>query len=73
MNMALINLLTIHFKSIPVIIFFSSIINLLYYMGFIQYLILKLAWVVNSLLGTSPTESMNATANIFLGQVNQFK
>jgi pyrimidine nucleoside transport protein len=58
------------FQSIPVIVFFSAVINLLYYLGFIQYLILKLAWFVNLLLGTSPTESMNATANIFLGQVN---
>ncbi|RNA39661.1 solute carrier family 28 member 3 [Brachionus plicatilis] len=55
------------FKSIPVIIFFSAVINILYYFGFVQYLILKLAWLVNLLMGTSPTESMNATANIFLG------
>ena len=57
-------------KSIPVIIFFGSIVNLLYYLGFIQYLILKVALLVNFLMGTSPTESMNATASIFLGLVN---
>ena len=56
-------------KAMPVIIFFGATLNLFYYLGFIQYLILKLAWVVNKLMGTSPTESMNATANIFLGQV----
>lgn len=59
----------IFLQSIPVIIFFSAVINLLYYFGLVQYLILKLAWLVNFLLGTSPTESMNATANIFLGIV----
>jgi len=37
-------------------------------LGAIQYVILKVAWVVNFLMGTTPTESMNATANIFLGQ-----
>ena len=52
----------------PVIIFFGAFINLMFYLGAIQYLILKLAWIVNSLMGTSPTESMNATANIILGQ-----
>ena len=33
-------------------------------------MILKLAWAVNFIMGTSPTESMNATANIFLGIVS---
>ena len=50
------------------IVFFSAIINMLYFLGAIQYVILKVAWVVNFLMGTTPTESMNATANIFLGQ-----
>jgi pyrimidine nucleoside transport protein len=49
-------------------VFFSAIINLLYFLGAIQYVILKVAWIVNFLMGTTPTESMNATANIFLGQ-----
>jgi nucleoside permease NupC len=53
----------------PVIIFFGAIINLLYHNGIIQYVILKVSWVINSIMGTSPTESMNSTANIFLGQV----
>ena len=29
---------------------------------------LKFSWVVNKLMDTSPTESMNAVASIFLGQ-----
>jgi nucleoside permease NupC len=52
----------------PVIIFFSAIVNLLYYVGAIQYIILKFSFLVNKLMHTSPTESINATANIFLGQ-----
>ncbi len=52
----------------PVIIFFSAIVNLLYYVGAIQYVILKFSFAVNKLMNTSPTESINATANIFLGQ-----
>jgi nucleoside permease NupC len=51
----------------PVVIYFGAMINMLYYFGIIQYVILKVSWVVNVLMGTSPTESVNATANIFLG------
>jgi nucleoside permease NupC len=52
----------------PVIIYFGAMINMLYYFGIIQYFILKVSWIVNILMGTSPTESVNATANIFLGK-----
>lgn len=57
------------FKALPVIIFFSAMINLFYYLGILQYFILKLSWVINKLMGTSPTESINTVANIFIGQV----
>ena len=36
------------FSAMPVIIFFGSIINLLYYLGLVQYVILKVSWVVSS-------------------------
>ena len=52
----------------PTLIFFSSIINVLYYVGGIQYFLVKFGWFVNFLMGTSITESINATANIFIGQ-----
>lgn len=56
-------------KAMPVVIFFGSTVNLLFYFGFIQYLILKVSFVINFIIGTSPTESINSTANVFLGQV----
>jgi pyrimidine nucleoside transport protein len=56
------------FKALPVIVFFSAMISLFYHVGLVQYVIFKLAWVVNKLVGTSPTESINSAANIFLGQ-----
>ena len=55
------------FKAMPVLIFFSSIINVLYHYGIVQYFILKVSWLINFIMGTSPTESITATANIFLG------
>jgi pyrimidine nucleoside transport protein len=44
----------------PVVIFFSAIVNIMYYFGFIQYFLLKIAWIMNFMLGTSPTESVNS-------------
>ena len=55
----------------PVVIFFGSFVNLLYYFGAIQYIILKVSFLINTIMGTSPTESMNSTANVFLGMVNR--
>lgn len=45
---------------------------MLYYLGVLQYVILKVAWILNFVMGTSPTESMNATASIFLGLVSYY-
>jgi pyrimidine nucleoside transport protein len=56
------------FKILPCIVFFSAMVSLLFYLGLAQYVIIKLAWVVNKLMGTSMAESVNATANIFMGQ-----
>ena len=55
-------------KGLPIAIFFGGIVNLLYYLGAVQYVILKFSWLINKLMDTSPTESMNAVASIFLGQ-----
>lgn len=56
-------------KGLPVGIFFAGVVNMLYYLGAVQYVILKSSWIMNKLMDTSPTESMNAVASIFLGQV----
>ncbi len=51
----------------PVVIYFSAIVNVLYYYGVIQYILLKLAWIMNFLMDTSPTESVICVSNSFLG------
>ena len=53
----------------PVVIFFGSLVNVLFHFGAIQYIILKVSFIINVIMGTSPTESINSTANVFLGQV----
>ncbi|MFC3282254.1 NupC/NupG family nucleoside CNT transporter [Litchfieldella rifensis] len=55
-------------KVLPVIIFFSSLIAVLYYLGVMQWIIRLLGGALQKALGTSRTESMSATANIFVGQ-----
>jgi CNT family concentrative nucleoside transporter len=53
---------------LPVIVFFSSLIAVLYYLGIMNKIIQILGGGLQKLLGTSRTESMSATANIFVGQ-----
>lgn len=53
----------------PVVIFFSAVVNVLYHFGVVQYFLIKIAWSINKLMKTSPTESVNSVANIFVGFV----
>lgn len=55
-------------RVLPVIVFFSSLIAVLYYLGIMQFVIKILGGGLQKVLGTSRTESMAATANIFVGQ-----
>ncbi|ABE57475.1 NupC/NupG family nucleoside CNT transporter [Chromohalobacter israelensis] len=56
------------FKVLPIIIFFSSLIAVLYHLKIMQWIIRLLGGALQRVLGTSRTESMSATANIFVGQ-----
>ncbi|CAF1414845.1 unnamed protein product [Adineta ricciae] len=54
-------------KVTSIIIFLGSVINMLYYLGVMQYVIGKIAWLMQKCLNTTAAESMNAAANIFVG------
>ncbi|MGM0899560.1 MAG: NupC/NupG family nucleoside CNT transporter [Bacillota bacterium] len=56
------------FQVLPVVIFFSSLISVLYYLGVMQWVIKILGGGLSKLLGTSNAESLSAAANIFVGQ-----
>lgn len=43
-------------------------ISVLYYLGVMQWVVIKLGWMLQVCLGTTVCESVNAAANIFLGQ-----
>lgn len=53
---------------LPIIIFFSSLVAVLYYLGIMQKVVTILGGALQKILGTSRTESLSATANIFVGQ-----
>lgn len=56
------------FQVLTIIIFFSSLISVLYYLGVMQIIIKVLGGALSKLLGTSKAESVSAAANIFVGQ-----
>lgn len=56
------------FQVLTVIIFFSSLISVLYYLGIMQWVIKILGGGLAKILGTSKAESLSAAANIFVGQ-----
>ena len=55
-------------KVLPLIVFFSSFIAILYYLGIMSVIIRVIGGGLQRVLGTSRTESMSATANIFVSQ-----
>lgn len=58
---------TFAFQVLPIIIFFASLISVLYYLGIMQFATKVIGGILSKILQTSKTESMSAAANIFLG------
>lgn len=59
---------TFALKVLPIIIFFASLISVLYHLGIMKWIIRIIGGALQRVLGTSKAESMSATANIFVGQ-----
>jgi CNT family concentrative nucleoside transporter len=56
------------FNVLPTIIFFSSLMTLLYYLGVMQAVVKGFAWVMMRTMKISGAESLSTAGNIFLGQ-----
>jgi pyrimidine nucleoside transport protein len=54
------------FSVLPTIFFFSLCISVLYYLGVMQRILMNLGWILQSILGTTVCESINAAGNIVL-------
>ncbi len=56
------------FQVLPTIIFFASLMSIMYYLGIMQRIVQGMAWIMAKFMGTSGAESLSCTANIFVGQ-----
>jgi CNT family concentrative nucleoside transporter len=56
------------FGALPVIIFFASLISILYYLGVMQFIIKWVGGGIRWVTGITRVESLGAAANIFVGQ-----
>jgi concentrative nucleoside transporter, CNT family len=56
------------FNVLPTIIFFSSLMTVLYHVGVMQWLVKGMAWVMQRTMKTSGAETLAAAGNIFVGQ-----
>lgn len=58
----------IAFNILPTIIFFSSLMAILYHLGVMSRVIQGLAWIMRRTLRTTGPETLSAAGNIFVGQ-----
>ena len=56
------------FQVLPIIVFFSSLVSLLYHIGLMGWIIKLFGGTLGAILQTTKAESTSATANIFVGQ-----
>ncbi|VDD86260.1 unnamed protein product [Enterobius vermicularis] len=56
------------YTSLQIIIYFGAIVSVLYYLGIIEFVLSRVAWLMQYTVGTTAAESLNAAACIFLGQ-----
>ncbi|CAN5813104.1 nucleoside transporter [soil metagenome] len=56
------------FNVLPTIVFFSSLMTMLYYFGVMQVVVKGFAWIMMRTMRTSGAETLSAAGNIFLGQ-----
>jgi len=56
------------FNVLPTIIFFSSLMTLLYHLGIMEWIVKAFGWVMMKTMRISGAESLSTAGNIFLGQ-----
>ena len=56
------------FNVLPTIIFFASIMTVLYHLGVMQKVVGGIAWIMQRTMRTSGAETLSAAGNIFVGQ-----
>ncbi len=59
---------TIAINVLPTLVFFSSLMTILYYLGIMQRLVGVFAWIMRRTMKTSGPETLSVAANTFVGQ-----
>jgi CNT family concentrative nucleoside transporter len=63
-----VSMVNFAFRALPTIIFFSSLMAVLYHFGIIQIFVKWIAKAMQKTMGTSGSETLSVSANIFVGQ-----
>ena len=63
-----VGLINFAFKALPTIIFFSGLMAVFYHFGIIQFIVKWIAKLMQKTMGTSGSETLSISANIFVGQ-----
>jgi CNT family concentrative nucleoside transporter len=53
---------------LPIVIFFSALMSVLYHLRIMEWIVRGIGGALHRIIGTGGVESMNAAANIFVGQ-----
>jgi len=61
-------LINFAFRALPTIIFFSALMSVMYHLGIIQFVVRWIAKAMQKTMGTSGSETLSVSANIFVGQ-----
>ncbi|MEE9374198.1 MAG: nucleoside transporter C-terminal domain-containing protein [Saprospiraceae bacterium] len=56
------------FSALPIIVFFSALTSMLYYLGILQKVVYGFAWMLNRTMNLTGKESLAMAANVFIGQ-----
>jgi len=59
--------LPLAFRALPVIIFFASLMGILYHLGVMQRVVAGMAWLMRRTMKVSGAEALSGAGNIFLG------
>ena len=55
-------------RVLPIIVFFASLVSVLYHLGAMQRVIAAIAWLLRRSMAVSGVEALSAAANVFVGQ-----
>ena len=63
-----VGLINFAFRALPTIVFFSGLMAVMYHWGIIQFVVKWIAKGMQKTMGTSGSETLSVSANIFVGQ-----